>query len=134
MTLFWDREGKPITEGRGDGVIEWAMKFEDSEYRIVAVDQDEPGGPMVSTIWQGIDLNHSIIPTENPAIFETVILYAKQDNPQQSEIDHREFSVSEEEAFEVHAMFCRTYLGREPVLPTGLKDEIIAREKERKGL
>lgn len=128
MTMFWDRQGQPIEGGEGSGVLIWAKMFEDSEYRIVAVDQDAPDTPMVSTIWQGLDLNHSLNPFAIPAIFETVHMHAEKPGDDAT-IDDRIFTPTEESALDAHAEFCRMYLNREPLPGGGLKAEIIRREK-----
>lgn len=120
MTLFWDRQGVPIED-----VIEWATKFEDSEYRIVAVDQDAPGTPMVSTIWQGMDLSMATVmhPNGIPAIFETAYLV-------DGAVVDKYIWPSEASALEGHAMMVREFLHREPLPNGGLKSEILGREKE----
>lgn len=123
--IFWDRQGNPIED-----TIEWAQKFEDSEYRIVAVDQDDPGTPMVSTIWDGFDLAHNFNNDVPPMIFETVLLEANPDSTGQGTIVRSHFSVTEEEAYAAHRMFCHDHLNREPAPNNGLKDEIIRRERK----
>jgi hypothetical protein len=50
---YYDRDGKEL-----DGVLAWAEKFEEDEYRFLRVEDVEgpDGRPYrVSTIWEGID-------------------------------------------------------------------------------
>jgi hypothetical protein len=120
-TLFWDRQNQPIED-----TIEWAVHFEDPEYRIVAVDQDDEGTPMVSTIWQGLDLARSLHATDDTAmIFETA--YLEDGLVVETWHDH-----SEGEAFHRHRMVCLSMLGREPLPNGGLKNLIVDVERERK--
>ena len=120
-TLFWDRDNKPIED-----VIVWAMKFEDPAYRIVAVDQDGPGTPMVSTIWEGLDLARSLRVTDDTAmIFETA--YIVNGDVEDRWIDH-----SEVEAIQRHRMVCLSLLGREPRPSDGHIQTIVEREKREK--
>lgn len=90
LPMFFDREGNPIDE-----VIEWAKKFEDPEYRIIAVDQDEPGSPMVSTIWQGMDLARNFRADIPPMIYETALLLPKEGNPDEANITQSYYSATE---------------------------------------
>jgi hypothetical protein len=116
--LFWDRQNQPIEE-----TIEWAKKFEDAAYRNVAVDQDGPDAPMVSTIWQGLDLAHLLRATADTAfIFETA--YLEKGLVVQQWIDH-----SEQDALRRHRMVCLSMLGREPRPEDGLVQKIVERER-----
>lgn len=127
MILHWDREGQPIED-----VIEWAMKFEDAEYRIVQVDQDDPGTTMISTIWQGLDLGHSLRQGEGfmPFIYETALLTPGQNGA--GHVEHRMIAATEGEARTHHRTICLEHLGRLPAPGNGLKDEIVKREREAK--
>lgn len=121
MTLFWDRQNKPI-----ENVIDWAKKYEDVAYRIIAVDMDGPDKPMVSTIWEGMDRSFAIPPTDDTAlIFETAVV-----------IDGRVIDAflahSEEGAREMHRMVCIEILNREPRPEDGHVQTIIEMEKGRK--
>ena len=128
MSKFWDRQGKPI-----DNVITWAMMVEDPEYRIVAVDSDEPGGIMVSTIWQGINFGASLRDDEPLAIFETVILRPNGDDTARIDEGERWFGATEEHARENHAAACRLSLGRDPQMNNGLKALVVQRERAARG-
>lgn len=59
MTLYRDREGKPLT------IYEWALKLQDSAYRTVAQDFTEEF--YVSTIWIGFDSDVA----DSPMLYET---------------------------------------------------------------
>jgi hypothetical protein len=121
MTMFWNRQNQPIED-----TIEWAKMFEDPEFRLVAVDQDGEGTPMVSTIWQGLDLDHSLYVTDDTAmIFETAYL----DDGIVLECWHEH---TEEQALHRHRIVCLTTLGREPAPDGGLKRAIVENEKRKK--
>lgn len=128
---YWNRDGEKIGAiGEKDATLKWARMFEDPEYRIVAVDQDGEAQPMISTIWQGLDLNHSLHQDREgfvPAIFETVYMVANENGG--AEIQDRWFSATEGAALETHALACRIHLNREPAPDGGLKSEIIRRER-----
>lgn len=126
MNLFWDREGNPI-----DFVLDWAMQFENPEIRIVSVDQDSEGSPMVSTIWEGLDLAHNMHPDAIPMIFETAYLVATETGA--GHLQERWLSATEAEALTTHRMVCLDKLGREPLPEGGLKGEIIRLERESRG-
>lgn len=72
MTLFYDRENKPI-----NGTQKWALMYEDAEYRRVA--HDVVGDTTVSTIWTGFDPSMG----DPPNIFETAVF--KEGSWQESE-------------------------------------------------
>lgn len=117
-TLFWDRQNRPIED-----VIDWARKFEDVGYRVIAVDSDGPGLPMVSTIWQGMDLAHMLHVTDDTAyIFETAFVLDGQ--AVETFIWH-----SEEDALAGHRKVCVEMLGREPRPEDGHVQTIIERER-----
>lgn len=59
----YSRSGQPIT------TEEWAARFEDSDYRRIAL--DTIGKANVSTVWLGTDHNWS--GAGDPLIFETMI-------------------------------------------------------------
>jgi hypothetical protein len=122
--MFFDKDGEPI-----ENVIEWAQKFEDPEYRIIAVDQDAPGQPMVSTIWQGLDLARNFNVDIPPMIFETVLMISKDDNPAEAKIVRSQYTATQEEAERAHRLFCEDHLLREPESADVLKREIVEREK-----
>jgi len=125
MILHWDREGRPIED-----VMTWAKAFEDAETRIVAVDQDAPDTLMVSTIWQGLDLGHSLHQDEpgfTPMIFETAVL--TPDSRGAGHIEQRVIAATEIEARTNHHNLCLELLGRLPAPNNGLKDEIVRRER-----
>jgi hypothetical protein len=122
MTLFWDRQNRPI-----ENVIDWAVMFEDPAFRVVACDQDAPGTPMVSTIWQGLAQGAPLHVTDDTAlIFETAFLI--NGHVEQQWWDH-----SEEQALHRHRMVCLSMLGREPRPEDGLVQMIIDNEREAKG-
>lgn len=119
MTIFWDRQNRPI-----DDTIEWAQKYEDPAYRIVAVDQDVPGGPMVSTIWEGLAKGAPLHPTtESALIFETA--WVVNGNVEQTWWDH-----TEEQALRRHRVVCLSMLGREPKPEDGHVQTIVERDKK----
>lgn len=121
MTLFWDRQNKPIED-----TIEWARKYEDLPYRLVAVDTDGPSEPMVSTIWTGMDQSFSPWSNDDTAmIFETAYIV-------DGELKDKFVSHSEEGALEMHRMVCLELLGREPRPEDGHVQTIIDREAKEK--
>jgi len=61
MVLFFDRDNEPLE------LMDWAMKFEDEEYRKVAFDVID--GVVVSTIWVGFDAFDDVC----PQIFESML-------------------------------------------------------------
>lgn len=100
MTLFWSRANEPIED-----TLEWARKFEDPAYRFVALDVED--GWTVSTIWQGLDLAHSLRPDRDTVmIFETALF-----GPDEVGED-RWFWHSEEEALAGHDWVCAQNLNR----------------------
>ena len=119
MTLFWDRQNRPIED-----TLDWARKFEDPAYRLVAVDQDAPGHPMVSTIWQGLDLAHSLhVSDQSAVIFETAYL-------EDGEVVQAWQWHSEVEALSGHNMICAQFLGRFARPSDGHVRTIIENERE----
>jgi hypothetical protein len=120
MTLFWNRQNEPIED-----VIEWAIMFEDPAFRVVAVDQDEPGSPMVSTIWQGLAQGAPLHPTDNTVlIFETAYLV-------NGHVENRWHDHSEEDALHRHRMVCLSMLGREPRPEDGHVQTIIDNDRKK---
>jgi len=118
VTLFWDRQNKPIED-----TLVWARLYEDPAYRIIAVDQDAEGTPMVSTIWEGLDRAVNLHVTDETAmIFETA--YLEDGLVVQAWLAH-----SEEEALIRHRMVCLSMLGREPRPESGHVQTIVEREK-----
>lgn len=61
MVLFFDRDNQPLE------LMDWAMKFEEEEYRKVALDVVD--GVVISTIWVGFDGHDDV----DPQIFETML-------------------------------------------------------------
>src|SRR5215469_1848635 len=72
MSLFYDRQGRPI-----DDVLTWGRLFETSDR---CVGDTRVGGVRVSTVWLGID--HSWGPGP-PLIFETMIFGGPDDQAQE---------------------------------------------------
>ena len=75
--IYDDRQGKPMT------MQQWAQRFEDEDYRLIARDvigPDEPLDPAplitVSTFWFG--LNHDWR-SDEPLIYETIIIGGEHD-------------------------------------------------------
>jgi hypothetical protein len=68
MSRYYDRSGKPMT------MTDWAEKFDDFDYRRVALTRLEGGE--VSTVWLG--LNHRF-GDGTPLIFETMVFGGKMD-------------------------------------------------------
>lgn len=58
---YYDKDGKPME------LMEWAKKFKDLKYRIIA--QDKVNGYRISTVWMGLDHQFGNGP---PLIFETM--------------------------------------------------------------
>jgi len=116
MDLFWDRQKKRME------VLEWAAKFEDVEYRILALDYDGER-LMVSTIWDGMQSPPSLFITpETARVFETAVL-------RDGEIVESERYHSEDAAMEGHAEFCMKVLGRPPRPEDGHRETVIERER-----
>lgn len=124
--IFFDRDGNPIE------VLDWAAKFEDPEYRLIAVDQDDPGTAMVSTIWQGTDLARNYMDDIPPMIFESALLLPDPDNPEHANITQSHYSATEEEARRAHQRLCEDFLNRDAAPNDGHKGEIVARELREK--
>lgn len=120
MTLFWDRQNKPIED-----TIVWARKYEDVAYRVVAVDSDGPEAPMVSTIWEGLDRGLSLHQDGSSAlIFETALLI-------NGHVENAWLSHTEQEALHIHHQVCVDHLGREPRPEDGHVQTIIERDRKR---
>lgn len=121
MTLFWDRQNQPIED-----TIEWARKYEDDAYRIVAVDSDGPTSPMISTIWEGLDRGHYLHQDGSTAlIFETARVV-------DGDVVEAWLSHTEEDALHNHRQACIDFLGREPRPEDGHVQTIIERSKHQK--
>lgn len=119
MTLFWDRQNQPIED-----VIEWAKKYEDAAYRVVAVDSDGQDEPWVSTIWQGLDLAHMLYQDGSTAmIFETAYLVGGR-------VVDTVLAHDEAWALENHRDFTVKHLGRLPRPEDGHVQTVIANEKK----
>lgn len=121
MTLFWDRQNKPIKD-----TLVWARMYEDTSYRVVAVDQDGPDMPMVSTIWEGLDRAVNLHADDDTAmIFETAYLVNGQ--VQEAWLAH-----SEQEALVQHDWACMKFLGRHSRPEDALVELIVKNERESK--
>jgi hypothetical protein len=90
MSHWFDRKGQPIE------MMEWARKFEDRDYQVVAVHCVR--GWMVSTVWLGLD--HSLNPfrTGPPVIFETMIFPPADEAGGEDDEDYQERYATEEAA------------------------------------
>src|SRR5688572_26210079 len=101
MPEFFDRKGEPME------LMEWAVAYEDTNNRNVAVDVE--GNVMVSTIWEGMCSPMSYLsPEKYPrGIFETAVII-------DGEIQMRRRWDTEEEALRKHASTCRFFLKRDP--------------------
>lgn len=62
--LYYDKAGKPLT------LREWAVLFEDMEYRRIGYDEFA-NGAHVSTVWLGLD--HNWFPGGPPLIFKSMV-------------------------------------------------------------
>lgn len=119
VTLFWDRQNKPIED-----TLVWARLYEDTAYRVVAVDSDGPTSPMVSTIWEGLDRAHTLGQDGSTAmIFETALLV-------DGRISEAWLSHTEEDALWNHRQACLDYLGREPRPEDGHLQTIIDNDRK----
>jgi len=67
--LFFDRQGRPMQR------MDWARKIEDRDKEYCVVAQHWVRGWMVSTVWLGLDHNHTR--QGPPLIFETMIFAPK---------------------------------------------------------
>lgn len=110
--MFWNRDNEPITD-----VLVWARLFEDPHYRILAYDVE--GSHAVSTIWQGMDLSHSLRVTDDTAmIFETAFL---TDDIVVDQVNWH----SERGALGGHSMMCVKLLGRPARPEDGWRERVI---------
>lgn len=89
--------------------IEWAVKYEDDNYRNVKRSMHHDGKCFVSTIWQGIPE----MGDGKPRTFETAVL-------DRGEIVWAEHSATEEEAIRKHDLYAGL-LDQSPSLPDILK-------------
>jgi hypothetical protein len=115
MPEFFSRKGERIE------LMEWAVAYEDTSIRNVAVDVED--NIMVSTIWEGMCSPLSLYPDLLPrGIFETAVLI-------DGEIQNRRRWDTEAEALANHALTCRFFLHRDP--DNGeTRAEILRREAE----
>lgn len=123
MTQFWSRDGKPME------LLEWATTYEQARFRVVAVDSDGPGQPMVSTIWEGMArplILHDDVAARG--IFETAFI--GDEGKIVETVDNQARSDTEEEALAQHRAYCLSYLGREPRPEDGHVQMIIDNERE----
>lgn len=89
MTLYFDKEGKPMT------LMEWAALLVDDEFRRVAR-TELLNGYTISTVWVGMNANNH--PDGPLQTFETAIMkagefldmYGRSGNLQEAEAMHRE--------------------------------------------
>jgi hypothetical protein len=73
MGVFFGRDGEPLPPRS------WMELFEDPDYRIVKNEYVTPT-LQISTIWQGIDMSHSL-GFKPPEIFETIVFsYGGEDS------------------------------------------------------
>lgn len=63
MSLYYDRQGKPLTDD------EWSTQFRSQEAKRVA-ETTLPDGTWISTVWLGLDHSFGAGP---PLIFETMV-------------------------------------------------------------
>lgn len=99
MILYWDKQNQPI-----ENVLTWARLFEDHEYRRIAFDEHD--GVVVSTIWQGLDLSHTLYQDGSTAmIFETLVW-----RPPTGEDLARTYWHTEADALEGHQALVRLHL------------------------
>jgi len=99
LPLYYDREGKPMT------VAEWAIRFEDMDYRRIGL-TELPGNRHVSTVWLGIDHAFGEGP---PLIFESMAFH-KTGKPFAEELDCKRYS-TEAEARTGHEAMVQSLLG-----------------------
>jgi hypothetical protein len=113
-SLYYDRQGAALD------TLEWAKKFEDRNYTVLAIDA---AGPLsISTIWVGLD--HSFGEDDPPLIFETagfVLVNGKRQLPYVFAYRY----ATEAEALRGHAYIVEAVrlLARKPELST---DDILA--------
>lgn len=121
MPEFFDRKGQSLE------LMDWARKYEEYEYRQVALDVDDLNDMhvMVSTIWEGMNRPLSIYPeTTARGTFETAVLV-------DGRIEDTWRWDTEEEAIEGHDNWCVTHLQRHADDGEVLA-ELIRREKTRR--
>lgn len=122
MTQFWSRQGEPME------LMEWARAYADAAIRCVAIDSDGPDHPMVSTIWEGMSRPLVLHEESGPSgTFETAFVTVD------GHAEHHFRTTTEEEALEIHAEWCRVFLGREPRPEDGLLQMAIDRYNEARG-
>jgi hypothetical protein len=93
--MYYDKEGKPLT------LEQFCSKpYNTSEYQRIGHNINEGKDIEVSTVWLGIDHNHS--GTHNPIIFESMAF------SQGDEIDCNRYH-TEAEAIEGHKVMCSKY-------------------------
>lgn len=83
MSDKYDRDGKPL------GLMEWAAKLEDNDYKRVAL-TELPNGKRVSTVWLGLD--HRMGDAGPPLIFETMVF----DGESSSDLDMARYATEAE--------------------------------------
>ncbi len=71
MSRYYDKDGQVI-----DGLLVWARRFEDNDYKRVAQDKLADGDIVISTVWLGLDHSWGVGP---PLIFETMIFGGPDD-------------------------------------------------------
>ena len=90
-SLHYDRDGRPM------GLDEWVVRFEDMEYKRVALTSVGPFN--VSTVWLGTDHNWS--GEGPPIIFETMV-FCGDDRASRTWEDYQVHYCTEAEALEGH--------------------------------
>ena len=100
MSDYFDKDGTPMT------LMEWAAKFEDFDYKVVASDNGKIY--QVSTIWLGI--NHNFADDGPPLIFESMVFPLDSYEDQ----DCRRYA-TEAEALAGHDELVSEWLVNEPV-------------------
>jgi hypothetical protein len=93
-TRRFDRKGEPISHA------DWCEASEDDDYMCVA--EDTVDDLWISTVWLGLDHNHSSDPDAPPLIFETMV-FDHSEGSQEPWADHymNRFA-TEEEALRGH--------------------------------
>lgn len=63
--IYFDKDGSPLD------VLEWAGRFEDWDYRLIA--KNEHGRAVVLTVWQGTDVTAGLFGNRIPCPIDTVV-------------------------------------------------------------
>ena len=102
MTLYYDKDGKPI------GLMRWARLFEDLRYRVVGQSHFE--NLTVSTVWLGFDMDvfNQALPREKqmpPLMFESMVFEVPQGDDVWHSLEQRRYRTLRE-AKVGHAELC----------------------------